>query len=400
MKAKFLLIALTLLSVLSTGQTINQLGYYSINGIYGIDSKESYMVLSKGEIVDNSIPSSPSLISQCSFNGDGITPLINGDYAYFGTGMTNDLFIFDISNIATPVQVSSIDFTIGNGVFGMDISANTIFVALGNNGIVCSIDITDKNNPKMLDTLYIAGGQCRDIVTQGDYAFAAHLGGLKIIDISDSSNIQLIKSIGSGYNSVDINGSQAYLGKTSGGIDVFDISDPTNPSLLFSIPNSGGIAWEIKYKENNLYLATNGDGLYIYKLEANKGVEMAHFPNSGNGQSFGVSLQDSLILLSGLIKGVAILNYDSSGTVGIENLSSIDKINLYPNPAKDFVFIENNELQLNKVRIYDLKGTLVKQTKLTTSKQKIDISNLVEGQYLFRFETNEGIIIKKVMIKI
>ena len=397
MKRKILLIALTLISVIGIGQTIEQIGYYSKNGIFGLTSKDSYMILSNGEIVDNSTPSSPSLISQYSISGDGSTVIVDGDYSYFGTGMTNDLFIADISNITFPIQESSIDFTIGNGVFGMDISENTLFVTLGMDGIVCSIDITNKSNPVMLDTLYIIGGQCRDIVTKSDYAFAAHAGGLKIIDITNPSNLQIITSIGSGYNSIDINSSQIYLGKSSGGIDVFDITDPTNPSPLFSIPNSGGTAWDLKYHDNLLYLATNSNGLYIYKLESNAGTEMVNFPNTGNGQSFGVCIQDSLVLLSGLINGVAILQYDSAGTVGVVTLSSIDQINLYPNPARDIVFVENRDLLLNKVRIYNIKGTLVRQIELFRPKEKIDISNLAEGQYVLSFETNDDIIIKKVI---
>lgn len=397
MKRKILLIVLTLISVLGIGQTIQQIGYYSKNGIFGLNSKNNYMILSNGEIVDNSTPSSPSLISQYSFSGDGITVIVDGDYSYFGTGMTNDLFIADISNIAFPIQESSIDFTIGNGVFGMDISENTLFVTLGMDGIVCSIDITNKSNPVMLDTLYIPGGQCRDVVTQSDYAFAAHAGGLKIIDITNPSNLQIITSIGSGYNSIDINGSQIYLGKSSGGIDVFDITDPTNPLPLFSIPNSEGTAWDLKYHDNHLYLATNNNGLYIYKLVSNVGIEIANFPNTGNGQSFGVCIQDSLVLLSGLINGVAILQYDSSVTVGVSSLLSIDQINLYPNPARDFVYVENIDLLLNKVRIYNIKGALIRQIELHNSKEKIDVSNLVKGQYVLSFETKNEIIMKKLI---
>lgn len=397
MKKKILLIALTLISVSGIGQTIEQIGYYSKNGILGLNSKDSYMILSNGEIVDNSNPSSPSLISQYSFSGDGNTVIVDGDYLYFGTGMSNDLFIADVSIITFPIQKSSINFTIGNGVYGMDISENTLFATLGMDGIVCSIDITNKSNPVILDTLYITGGQCRDIVTQSNYAFAAHEGGLKIIDITNPSNLQIVTSIGSGYNSIDINGSQVYLGKSSGGIDIFDITDPNNPLPLFSIPNQGGTAWDLKYHENHLYLATNSNGLYIYKLEAGTGTEMANFPNTGNGQSFGVCIQDSLVLLSGLINGVAILKYDSTGTVGIDCLSSNNQINLYPNPTRDFVCVENSDLLFNKVRIFDIKGTLVKQIELNNSKEKIDMSNLVKGQYVLNFETKDDIIVKKVI---
>ncbi len=397
MKRTAFLITLFLISNFSFGQTIDQIGYYSKNGVMGLSSKGNYMILNCGEIIDNTTPSSPTLVSQYSFDGDGFTVFVNGDYAYFGTGMTNDLFIADISNITLPTHKSSIDFTIGNGVFGMDISNNTLFVALGINGIICSIDITDKENPVMLDTLLMPGGQCRDVVVQNNYAFAAHAGGLKIIDISDSTNLQLVTSIGSGYNSIDIDENYVFLGKSSGGIDVFEISDPQNPSPAFSIPNTGGRAWDLKYSENHLYLATNSYGLFIYKIEDNKGIEMANFPNTGNGQSFGVCIQDSLVLLSGLQKGVAVLYYDSTGTVGINSVPTVNQLKVFPNPAQDFVTIETNNLQFNRIKIFNIKGKLVKQIDQNNLTGKLNISDLSGGQYIFSFETTDKVISQKII---
>ncbi len=395
MKKNMSFLMLLLISISVMGQTIYEIGYYNVNGIMGLASKSSYMILSNGGIIDNTIPATPTLVGQYSFNGDGKTVLISGDYAYFGTGMTNALFIADISNVTFPIHNSSIDFGIGSGVLGMDIKDNTLFVALGTDGILCSINITDKYNPVMLDTLYIPGGGCRDVVIKNNYAFAAHTGGLKIIDITNVSHMQLITSIGSGYNSIDVNDSLVFLGKLSGGIDVFNIYDPLNPYPAFAIPNSNGTAWDLKYNENHIYLATNSLGLFIYKIEDNAGIEMANFPNTGNGQSFGVCLQDSLILLSGLINGVAILHYDSTGNVGINPLSLKKQINIFPNPAKDLIVINQGNMTIKKIKIIDMKGKLIQQKDYNFSTKNIDISDLPVGQYIIQFETKESIITEK-----
>ncbi len=384
------------MSISITGQTIDQIGYYYENGTTGLDSKNNFMILSNGAIVDNAIPSTPVLIGQYSFWGDGFTVLVDGDYSYFGTGMTNDLFIADISDINFPLHQGSIDFTIGNGIFGMDIKQNTLFATLGKDGIFCSIDITDKSNPIILDTLFISGGQCRDVVVLNNYAFAAHNSGLKVIDITNVSDLQLITSIGSGYNTIDISDSLVFLGK-NGGVDVFNVSDPINPSPAFSIPNSGGTAWDLKYSENHIYVATNSDGLFIYKIESNSGIEMANFPNTDNGQSFGVCLQDSLVLLSGLQNGVAILQYDSLGTVGLKPLSEIKQIKVFPNPAKDFIIIENDNLLIDKVEFIDLKGKVIKLIDNNCANRKINISDLPAGQYLIRIETIDNVVTEKLI---
>jgi len=373
---------ISLLSLVSVGQTISQLGYYTKNGVHQLTAKGNYMILSGGEIIDNSIPSSPTLFSQCSFSGDGMSVIVNNDYAYFGTGMGNELFIVDISNISFPLQQSSIPFEIGHGVFGMDISGNTLFVALGGEGVFCSIDVSDKSNPVMLDTIYASSGQCRDVVLKNNYAYTANYDGMKVIDISNPSAMQLLTSIGSGYTSIDIDleNNLVFLGKNSGGADVFDISSPQNPVPAFQILNSSGTAWDIKYNDNHVYLATNSNGLYIYEIEDNTSVEKVNFPNTDNGQSFGVCVQDSLVLLSGLINGVAVLQYDATGTVGFHSELFDENIYVFPNPSTGLVNINLGDLKNSKLKVFNVLGELVYEE-----------DNIISSTYQFNLDEELGI---------
>lgn len=391
MKTKITFLALFFVSTFISGQTINQLGYYSVNGLFGLDTKDEYMVLSNGHIVDNSDPGNPILAGQYSFTGDGSCVLVMEEYAYFGTGMSGDLFIADISNITFPIHVGSLDLAIGNGVFGLALTGNTLLAALGMNGTLLSIDISDKANPVPLDTLYLPGGQCRDVALRGSYAYAAHENGLKVIDISDSENLELVTSVGSGYNSVDVSENHVFLGKSSGGIDVYNLMGPANPDPAFSITNTGGTAWDLKYHESLLYLATNSNGLFIYKTEENSASEVGNFPNTGNGQSFGVCLQDSLILLTGLINGVAILHYDSTGNVGTNPLPLTGRISIQPNPATDYIDIEYKLEDAGSIEILDLNGAVVYISELKPPSKRLDISGLSAGQYILNIETRRGI---------
>jgi len=387
-----------LATVQALGQVINQIGYYSVNGITGLSAQDNYMFLSDGKILDNSIPSLPVLVSQFSFNGDGITVIIDDEFAYFGTGMTNELYIADISNINFPLQFGYLEFTEGNGLFGMDINGNTLMAALGMNGTIVSIDISDKANPEILDMLNIAGGQCRDVVVNGTLAYAAHANGLKVIDITNPSDLQVINSIGGGYNSIDMGDGKVFLGKSSGGIDVFNITDSESPTPAFAITNTGGTAWDIKYSEQHIYLATNSGGLFLYKMEDNTGIFKANFPNEGNGQSFGVALQDSLILLSGLINGVAILQYDSTGSVGIIDIQNDQDFKIYPNPTQNEIFIStDNEVLIDEIIIYNQLGqNVIRQNDYEGS---IDVSSLLPGIYFVEVLVGTERIREKLVIK-
>ncbi len=394
MKKTIFILSLFILILFITGksQTIEQLGYYNINGLHAITSKTNFLVLGSGGIVNISNPSRPELIGNISLGGFSTSVLVREDYAYFGTGMAVKLIIADISNPYFPLQISSIDFPeTGGGIFGIAKNDDILYLAMSSAGVY-SIDISDISLPKVLDTLVIEYGQARDIVTKGNYAYVAHGDGLKVLDISNPLNMQIITSIGSGYNSIDINDSLLFLGKGSGGVDVFKISDPLIPA--FPIVNSYS-AWDVKYLKNHVYIATNSSGLFIYKIDGNAGIEMANFPNTGNGQSFGVSLQDSLILLIGGVNGVAILQYDSTGTSGINNLSLENKIRIFPNPVVNHIIIDQNNISINKIEIIDMEGKLIKQEKYNYSPRYIDISDLPVGQYIIKIVTNESIITEK-----
>jgi hypothetical protein len=395
MKNSISILALLIAGQSLIGQVINEIGYYSINGIIGITTRDNYMILSNGSIIDNAIPSSPTLVGQYSINGDGTSVLTEGDCAYFGTGMTSELFVVDISNVTFPLYKSSIDFSIGNGIFGMDINDNTLFIALGLNGTVCSIDVNDESNPLPLDTLSIPGGQCRDVVANNNYIYAAHYDGLKIIDVIDPSNMQLVTSIGSGYNSIALGDDLVFLGKSSsGGVDVFNISDPENPVPAFSLLDSGGTAWDLAYEDNHLYLATNGAGLVVYEIEPDSGNEVGNYPNTGNGQSFGVALQDSLILLSGLINGVAILQYDSIGVVGLPSLALSTQFSIYPNPAENIIHLSTDKHFIDKIEILNSQGVRIKELTNYRADNDIQIGELPAGQYAVRLEADNQVLTK------
>lgn len=370
----------------ANSQTIDLIGFYNVNGTMAIASLDGYMIISNGSIVDISDPANPVLNS--SYGPaylEALSILVDDGYVYFGTAMAGDLYIADISNIDFPLHEGYIAFgqDIGVGVYGIAKNDSVLFVVL--NYSFCSIDITEKTNPFMLDTLFIEGGSM-DVKVQGMYAFVASSLGLTTVDISSPENLQDLNHIGSGYISIDINETYAFLGKGSGGFDVFDITDPLNPSPAFSIPNSEGSCWDIIYRNNHIYIAAEFGGLFVYKLENNTATEMANYNSPGGGQNFSVCLQDSLILLPEYITGVAILQYDSTGTVGINNNTDLkNSFKLSPNPVRDYIHLKRiNPANSNsdvRVKIYNSHGTIEDQFIFNGSGYKYDITGYSPGLY-------------------
>ena len=82
-----------------------------------------------------------------------------------------------------------------------------------------------------------------------------------------------------------------------------------------------------------------------------------------------------------------------------QNLSS--KIEIYPNPANGELRIENGELRMDKIEIFDVYGRKLSSHHLisTSSHHLINISHLSAGVYVVRISTEEGVVMKKIVKK-
>lgn len=83
------------------------------------------------------------------------------------------------------------------------------------------------------------------------------------------------------------------------------------------------------------------------------------------------------------------------------NTNQIDlsnHINIYPNPASDYLNIETKGVQIETVEIYDLTGRNVAQNQNWNNTNRLNISELSQGMYIIHVKTNLGVWNEKVMI--
>jgi len=78
---------------------------------------------------------------------------------------------------------------------------------------------------------------------------------------------------------------------------------------------------------------------------------------------------------------------------GINEVSA-NKLQIFPNPAKDDIFIKS-DLQIEKVEICSLTGSLLKQEN--NFNEKISVSALSEGIYLLKVYTDKGLAVSKIV---
>ena len=72
---------------------------------------------------------------------------------------------------------------------------------------------------------------------------------------------------------------------------------------------------------------------------------------------------------------------------GLE-LNGPDRINIYPNPANDKIYISNLIEENTSIKIYDIKGSLVFENRIS-NEEYLNISKLSKGVYQIKFEGSD-----------
>ena len=97
---------------------------------------------------------------------------------------------------------------------------------------------------------------------------------------------------------------------------------------------------------------------------------------------------------------------DFDGKFSFSNILSIDigeirsnQIEIYPNPANEFVNIEC-ESTIKNISIYNVTGQMIKTFPIENhNNTRINLKNLNEGLYFIRVSTENGLILKKIVVQ-
>ena len=85
--------------------------------------------------------------------------------------------------------------------------------------------------------------------------------------------------------------------------------------------------------------------------------------------------------------------------VKVEPLQLNGKIAVYPVPANDEIYMETDLIELKTAILFDLTGAAIKKIDLKEA-SSIDVSDLENGCYLFRFYSDTGVAaVRKVIIQ-
>ena len=181
---------------------------------------------------------------------------------------------------------------------------------------------------------------------------------VKILDVSDLSNISVLATFNSGVDTQSmahngiIKGDLAYIPYYHDGLRVFDISDPSNP---------------VQTWEYDTYAPTS---------HASYKGAWGVYPNLPSGN----------IIVSDMQTGLYIFQCGTPTSIIENNLISRP----FPNPAKTQFTISNTNAE--SITIYNTLGVKVKEQKLNVNQNTIYRGSLSNGLYFYRLNSGNTLI--------
>lgn len=168
--------------------------YVNVN-YYNYQKKE-YAKVSRLNIIDVKDKQNPELAGSCEITSNSWGILVLEDYAYISNWMWDDenekyiesmLQIVKIEDASNPNAVGSCDIL--GGAWELDAVEEYVYVTSLSGGIY-TIDVSDKENPVVVDSLKTFGTSC-DITISGNYGYIADgMEGMSIVMLSDNFSKQ------------------------------------------------------------------------------------------------------------------------------------------------------------------------------------------------------------------
>ena len=143
-------------------------------------------------------------------------------------------------------------------------------------------------------------------------------------------------------------------------------------------------AWDVNYREQGTdtwntvvatavpFTLTDLSGLTTYEIQV-----VAHCTN-------GLTSDPSATILV-TTTNVGVNDYD------------MNSVNVYPNPTSGQLTIDNSEMMINRVEVYDVYGKLLNMVEVNDVQTTMNVTNYAAGTYFVRIYTENGMVTKRVV---
>jgi len=380
--------------------------YSSGNYVYTIDwEPPNGVLIGVYDMTNPSLPQQIGMFNDSSHYYAGL--FVSGNYLYLTggqlvTGSSSGLKIIDISNPSNPVKIGSFNISSAT-VAGISLSGTYAYVCFGNLGIHV-INVSNPASPVSVGSLTLTGGfQAIEIFVSGNYAYVTdNASKLHIVDVTNPASPVEVGSYQLPANGSDVyvSANYAYVAAGAQGLIIIDVSNPSSPVLAGSYSSVGNDPrLELHKVGSYVYLSDFLNGLQVIDVSnPTSPVQVGYFYNISAGARNVYADNNNIYLVSNY--SIYIFN-----NTFVTSVNFLDEVNnnslLYPNPfSYQTVLQTDNILHSGTFSVYNGFGQAVAQIKNINGKAiHFNRDNLPSGLYFFRLtEENKTIALGKLIV--
>jgi hypothetical protein len=292
---------------------------------------------------------------------------IIGEHAFVDDAADDKVVVLDITDPLNPSDVSSYWFGDNQALYGFDVAGDLWLVNRWFDSIKV-LDVSDLNNPHEVGVYDDIEGLSHFVDVSGDAAFIvdtkSRVDGLKVLDISNFSNITKVTRIETPYviYGMAISGDYAYFPAWNNGVRVFDISNPSDPHEIASCVDFQR-ARDIVIKGPYAYVADARDGLKILDISVPTNPTLVSTWDT-EGYVYSVAVQGNYAYVSDLF-----------WWSGLRIIDIADPLNPFEVGSLDF---PNGEWRVRQIAVHGDFVYLIQDYKTCKVIDVSDPENLVE----------------------
>lgn len=433
-------------------------------GAYAYVSTESNAADVGMQVIDlTNLPTSVSLLTNYTetfSRGHIIQKDIFSDAPYIyviGTTATEGVHILDVSDPANPVEIGL--YQPGYYIHDVHVRGDILFASAFYEGNLEIVDISDKTNPQIINSIPTPGGRTHScsMSTDGKYLFIApELDGLlaTVWNIEDFDNPELVATYSANTESLVHNpyilGDFAFISHNTEGLRVVDFTDPELPVEVgyydtFEGPSGGfnGLWSACPYLPSGKIIGGNREnGLYVWTFNGTRAARLYGLVQDAFTQDpiFDASVeiievsQNENTLMDGVFKfgnlaGTYTFHITADGyeaqTISMDlaegsqeilivdlvpfgvtdvNNAFTEKINVFPNPVQTHLTIDLGDQQFEgSINLINSQGQRMQQIAVLPEQSNLTIErrNIAAGIYWLEFREVNGTLmgVKKVVVQ-
>ncbi len=150
---------------------------------------------------------------------------------------------------------------LGGSTVSVTARENRVYIGQGPRVVI--LDVSDKQNPKVLAESPVLPGLVMGLALDGATLYAVTMyGGLHVLDIREDKKISLVSTVlpkVPGCDGIVLKESKAYMACNPGGLFIVDVADRKNPKVLFEQPKPAGASFSIALAGDYAYMVNTSD---------------------------------------------------------------------------------------------------------------------------------------------